>query len=602
MIQEIGSMVHQLRKKLMVTQEDLGRGLLSVSELSRIEGGEKAGDSFLMTALFQRLGKSMDQFEMTVSNDEYKLILLRAFIQESMESGDYDRTEELLDEYEDSKESDKPLHQQYLQMVRTVLAYLKGADKKECLEQLQVAMERTFTDEGRIDWTSYCFCIQEIQLLLLIAYTKMEVGKTREALEMLKKLRDCIDERYTSEVSKVQVYPKCCYLLAKAYLEEGKKEDAYEVAGKGIRNLVKTRFLTFMEDLLVLQQECKFEEERKEQIKAIRFAYELAEYKVSEAFPVRLLFSGICEEVTLNNELLREMREAQGMTQDEVSADICSRETYSRIEKGRKPSRKNLQKLLERLGIEREQYSGYVVTDDWDTYELVRDYKRNCFEENQEDALDILAEIEERIDMSLVENMQFVETAKLRYKIKKKVISNEEAIELLKELLTYTMPEYDGSLVRIPTREEFVIVNRMALCMRQIEKKVDALNLYRKIVKKYQASEVRPEHHVFVTPLLYLNYFASLYDCGKDSEAEEIAIKGIRFILRYQRGDMLGFFVANLACVYQNRKSQAEDLLDIKCLISSYELLKLYELQKQSKAVCKRINEYYACEFLESGP
>lgn len=602
MIQKIGSMVHQLRKKLMVKQEDLCRGLLSDSELSRVERGEKEGDSFLMTALFQRLGKSMDQFEMTVSNDEYKLILLRAFIQESMESGDYDRTEELIEVYEESRESEKLLHQQYIQLVRTVCAYLKGANKAECLEQLQESMELTFVDEGRSDWSNYYFCIQEIQLLLLIAHIRMEVGKTGEARELLENLRICIDARYTSEVSKVQVYPKCCYLLAKAYLEEGRKEEAYEAAEKGIRNLVKTRFLTFMEELLALQQECKFDEEREEQLKAIRFAYELAEYEAPKEFVVRLLFNGISEEVTLNSELLREMRKAQGMTQEQVSADICSRETYARIENGRTPNKSKLKDLLQRLGIERERYNSYVVTDDWDTYEMVRNYKRNSFEENQDDALEILYDIETRLDMSVIENRQFIETAKLRYKIKKKDISNEEAIAQLKELLTYTMPEYDEKLVRIPTREEFIILNRIALCMRQIGKKEEALDLYREIVKKYQVSEVRTEHHVFVTPLLHLNYFASLFDCGRNLEAEEVAIKGIKFILKYQRGDMLGFFMANLACVYQNRKAQAEDLHDLKILISSRDLLKLYELHKQSKAVCRRIDECYTCGFPKLGP
>lgn len=593
MIQEIGSMVSQLRKKLAVSQEKLGRGLISDSELSRIEHGEKEGDSFLMTALFQRLGKSMDQFEMTVSNDEYQLILLRAFIQESMESGDYDRTVELLEEYEDSMEKDKKLHIQYVGLIRTMLRYLKGEDKKECLECLKEAMALTFSDEGRSDWSCYCFCIQEVHLLLLIAYLELETGETRKALEMLRKLHDCIDVAYTSEVSKVQVYPKCCYLLSKAYLEAGEKDEAYEIAEKGIQNLIKTRYLTFMEDLLGIQQKCRFDKEREAQIQAIRFAYELAEYKMSDAFVVRLLFSGICEEVTLNNELLLEMRAAQGMTQEQASDGICARETYARIENGSTASRRNLQEILRRLKVERERYFGYVITEDWDAYELVWNYKRNCFEENQEDALEILEEIETRIDMSRPENKQFVETARLRDRIKRKQITNEEAMKQLRELLGYTMPEYDNKLFRIPSREEFLILNRIALCLKWSGKEEESIALYEDILKKYQASKVKLEHHTHVMMLLYLNYFSTLYICEKVNKAEEVGETGTRLMLKYQRGDFLAVFIANLACVYEESEAQAKREIALKCLKSSYNLLELYEIANKARAVKMHIENNY---------
>lgn len=593
MIQEIGSMVSQLRKKLAVSQEKLGRGLISDSELSRIEHGEKEGDSFLMTALFQRLGKSMDQFEMTVSNDEYQLILLRAFIQESMESGDYDRTVELLEEYEDSMEKDKKLHIQYVGLIRTMLRYLKGEDKKECLECLKEAMALTFSDEGRSDWSCYCFCIQEVHLLLLIAYLELETGETRKALEMLRKLHDCIDVAYTSEVSKVQVYPKCCYLLSKAYLEAGEKDEAYEIAEKGIQNLIKTRYLTFMEDLLGIQQKCRFDKEREAQIQAIRFAYELAEYKMSDAFVVRLLFSGICEEVTLNNELLLEMRAAQGMTQEQASDGICARETYARIENGSTASRRNLQEILRRLKVERERYFGYVITEDWDAYELVWNYKRNCFEENQEDALEILEEIETRIDMSRPENKQFVETARLRDRIRKREIGWDEAIEKLTELLRYTMPEYKGKLFRIPSREEFIILNRIALSLKLAGRKDEAIALYEEILQKYQASKVRPEHHTHVMMLLYLNYFAALYSKGDIAEAKKIAYIGIKLMLKYGRGDFLALFIANIACAYEESQTQAELMLAFPCLASSYHVLKFFELEKQCENVRKHIEKKY---------
>lgn len=594
MIQEIGSMIYQLRKKLYVTQESLCRGLLSETELSRIENGEKECDSFLMTALFQRLGKSMDQFEMTVPNDEYKLILLRAFIQESMESGDYDRTEELLDEYKDSMGKNKRLHAQYVGLISSILDYLKGVDAKKCLKRLREAMLLTFEDEGRIDWTGYCFCIQEVQLLLVIAYLKLELGENREGMLLLHKVHDCIAATYTSNTAKVQVYPKCCYLLARAYLAENEHEMALEVSKNGVECLIKKGSMIFLEELLEIQQKCEPEMETEKQLEALRFAHEMVgDTKTGETI-VRVLFSGVTQDITLSGELLREIRVAQGRTQEEICDGICSRETLSRIEKGRSPSRKNLKRLLERLGTTRQKYYNYICTDDWDTFELVREYKKNCFEENQEDALEIIDIIENNLDMSVPANKQFVEFARLRYKIRKRQIKWDEAINKLTAILHYTMPEYEGELIRIPYREEFLILNRIALCLKLSDRKEEAIKLYEEILKKYQTSEVRPEHHIYVMTLMYTSYSELLEVCGYNIKAEEYAKKGLKLTLKYQRGDRLGVFLANLACVYEKSQTQADKSMILPCLQAGYQILRLFKLENKSRAVLKYIEEYYA--------
>lgn len=594
MIEEMGIMIQQLRKKVFASQENLSRGLLSAAEFSRIENGEKEADSFLMSALFQRLGKSMDQFEMAVSEEEYTLVLLRAFIQESMECGDYDRTEELLDEYEDSKGSERLLHRQYAQMVRAVLQYLTDRKAEVCLEKLWVAMELTFEEEGRIDWTGYRFCIQEIQILLLIGYFEMELMQYRDAGLLLEKLYHCIDMTYTEGESKIQVYSKCCYLLAKAHLHMGKREKAMQVAESGLENLINRGSLTFMEDLLELQQACEWTPEREERLQGIRFAYQLADYSSPKEVVVRLLFAGICSDVLLSNELLREVRVAQGKTQEELCEGICARETLAKIELGRTPSRCKLQELIRKLGIDREKYCSYVITDDWDVFELVRDYKRNCFEANQDDALELLAEVEGKLDLSVPANRQFVEMAHLRHQIRKREISWDESIKQLTNILHYTMPEYQGKLYRIPYREEFIILNRMGLSLKLAGRKEEAMELYEDILQKFQLSKVKPEHHTHTMSLLYLNYFALLETYDYLERASELGKTGLELMLKYQRGDMVGMFLANLACVYEKSSTQAEKSLALPCLESSCMLLDLFRLEKKSKAVRKYLDEYYA--------
>lgn len=596
MIKKIGNMVYQLRKKVFVTQENLSRGLLCVAELSRIENGEREGDSFLMSALFQRLGKSMDPFEMTISSEEYNLVILRALIQENMESGDYGQARELLEEYEESAGSESLLHIQYIQMVRTILQYLLVRDAADCLAKLRDTIAMTFKDEIRVDWTGYCFCIQEIQLLLLIAYFEMELGETREAILLLEKLHHCIDMTYTAEVSRVRVYPKCCYLLAKGYLVLGEKDKAIESMDKGIRCLQKNCSMMFIEDLLELKRSCEKSEEIEKQLKAFQFAYDLVNYVPTKEFIVRLAFGGVCQEVILNNELLRQMRVAKGKSQDQLSDGICTRETLARIENGRKPNRKYLQELLKKVGVDREKYYSYVVTDDWDVFELIRDYKKNCFMENHEDALEVLEKVVDQLDMSELINKQFVETAKLRHKIRKREIAWDDAMKQLTKALRYTMPEYNGKLCRTPSREEFLILNRMALCLKWSGKYEEAIALYEEILQQYQSSQVKPEHHMHAVMLLYLNYFDLLERCDYLEKAETLGRTGLNLLLKYQRGDAAGLFLANLACVFEKSEDQAKKALVLPCLNASYDLLVLFGHTKKSEAVKQYMNQYCTTE------
>ena len=586
MIQKIGSMVYQLRKKLYVSQERLGRGLLSGPELSRIENGDKEGDSFLMSALFQRLGKSMAQFEMTVTNDEYKLVLLRAFIQESMESGEYNRTEELLDEYEASVESEKKLHRQYIGLMRALLRYVQTKEAVVCLKELQEAIALTFEDNGSVDWTGYCFYVQEIQLFLLIAYMQMETGATREAVLMLEKLHDCIDANYTFEM-KVGVYSKCCYLMAKGYLDMQEHQKALEICGKGIECLIQNGSMLFIEELIDIQQRCGSSADNQGVLEGIRLAQSLANFSTTEEFAVRLLFCGYGKEIALSNEIIREMRIVQGRSQEEVSDGICSRESLTRIEKGRTVSRKKLQEILKKLGIEREKFYSYVITDDWDTYEMIAEYKKKCFE-SQGEVFSIIKEIEQRIDLSIPANRQFVEFAYLRDRIKKEEVTYGEAVEKLINILHYTMPEYDGNLLRIPYREEFLILNRIALCLKWDGKFEEAINMYEELLGKYQSSKVDLQHHVTEMKLLYMNYFGLLERCGYLEKAEEYAKKALAFVLKSRQGGVLGVCLANLACVYEKQSTQAKkENLIFECLNASHDLFAFYRCKKR-QAIVKR--------------
>ena len=73
----LGRMIWHIREEVERSQNDIARGLLSTAELCKIEYGEKEADYFLLEAIFQRLGKSIDKIEWIVTQEEYRLLYLR---------------------------------------------------------------------------------------------------------------------------------------------------------------------------------------------------------------------------------------------------------------------------------------------------------------------------------------------------------------------------------------------------------------------------------------------------------------------------------------------------------------------------------------------
>ncbi|MCI9137001.1 MAG: helix-turn-helix transcriptional regulator [Lachnospiraceae bacterium] len=57
---EIGKMIYSLRLEKNMSQEDLCRGICSVTTLYRLETGERRPDILVFQALCQRLGKTAD--------------------------------------------------------------------------------------------------------------------------------------------------------------------------------------------------------------------------------------------------------------------------------------------------------------------------------------------------------------------------------------------------------------------------------------------------------------------------------------------------------------------------------------------------------------
>lgn len=546
------------------TQKNIAEGIISISELSRVERGEREIDYFTLQALFERLGKSIDKFEIAMSVNEYDAISYRVQIEQSIEKWDAGKLSEQLADYYTYNDEKRPIHRQYAAMLQAILSYMKDKDYVSCMHGMERAIACTL--EG--PWIQLVrrgqrFCNQEIRIILMYVYCLWKQGNTDGLTGQLEELCRHILLYNTDMEEQVKIYPHCTWLLGQLYLSQDKVAEAYAACQKGMDSLRENGSLNPLRQMLELMGACLEKMGKQTELELCRkyhktflFLYEAAEAELEPDMMVALMKSSFQGEFVITNELLKDLRKANGISQETLCADICSQETLSRIEQGkRSPNKKKLYQMLKRLGMERENYYGFVRTDEYSLYEKVRQYNRSSPRNNYEEAGLLLDEIEGGLDMTIPLNRQFIGMGRINLQTGKGELSKEQANRKLWELLSLTMPPTDaGRLVyRQPFRTEYILWNCIGINLRMDNRITEALHIYKELTECYKRSRVLMQHHAVSILTLYLNYAGFLEENNELDKAEAIAREGLLQMIKCCRGDSAGYVLANLSLVYGKR-------------------------------------------------
>lgn len=114
MIKKLGNILSDLRQETGVAQKEISQGIMSISELCRVELGEQELDYILLESLFERLGKSLDKFELVISEEEFQALLLREKIEDMLRQKNWKEAAELLEQYKRIVDLKRPLQKQYV--------------------------------------------------------------------------------------------------------------------------------------------------------------------------------------------------------------------------------------------------------------------------------------------------------------------------------------------------------------------------------------------------------------------------------------------------------------------------------------------------------
>lgn len=599
----LGKIIYRDRLKKNISQEELVKGICKQSILSKIESGKKMPDKLLADALLQRLGRCSDTLEAIMSWKEYFLYDIRETLQRNIWRKNYKENSELLEKYKNEKGEISPLHQQFLKKYKAVNEYQKDKDAVKCQNELEKALEITFSEWKQGEFLKYYLCSQELHLLILLGYFLLQKEETR-AVHLLQRTAEYIETRYYEE-EKVKLFPQCMWLLAKYWKQQQQWQKVKEYSSKGLECLTKNGCLPLLTELLELTIESeentgKSSPDRRRQLDSLTGILRRYGNWVLEMDDIsRLHFFYYEDDISLDSEILRDIRKNQGISQGALQS--CSQATFSRIErKEQHPAPNHFREIAQELGVNKSYYISRVQSEDYDLYELAHWRNQAGFRLDWEKEALLLDQLEAALDMDIPINRQYIETCWIEQKKLRKELNPTEGFYQLEKILRYTMSDYQEGKLRIPSRHEFVILNMMAGFLRNSGQMEASLKLRENLLQVFQKSSVREDYHTNSMLLLYRSYGEMLEDADQLKLAEEMDIRGIQLGLRCGQMDMVGEILANLACVYKKYGSPEDLLLSKEYFWQAYWLCLLMEMPKPAQVIEKYYKSMYGEEISDA--
>lgn len=235
----IGKEIRELREQKRITLSQLGRGFCSAKEVSRLERGEKEADLELLEALLQRLGESLENYDVYVGDEEFFKYHTRQQIEKLMNQEAYDELKKEIEKLKENVSCTGKIMEQFYYLVEAELFYQeKKWEEVHC--SLKKAMELTdLRLEGEV-----CYTTTELRILMRWVH----VSKGMEKEELCEKICTYIERGNLSEAETIKIYPQFLLEISKGIAQEN-KEEAIRCCKRGITYLQKNMSLRYLAEL-----------------------------------------------------------------------------------------------------------------------------------------------------------------------------------------------------------------------------------------------------------------------------------------------------------------------------------------------------------------
>ena len=586
----IGDIIKYQINKKGISPEKLTEGLCTPTSLKRLINGDTRQSFFLVERILQRLGISVNKVTLLHNEGDDTLLIMREMICKLLVEKAYAKAEYILSEYETVADLSCPLHLQYILETRGVILSEGYGKHEEALELYHKAFKAVL-DRFEVDKLSdFLLGEEEMILLMLMLKEEMKVKNTNISV-YARQLLDYVEKQYEDEEVRTNIYTKLAWLMGESAIKNNNYKEALELTLGGIEALTDNGLLLhlpqFLDRLLFLTKDRAEDvySSWKKKSDALKELY--VEYNEPwETEDIRLWESYRQNNIYLISELLRDERDLSGYSQEELAEAIgIDVKTISRIENGKStPKKATFASIKEHFDLEGYSLQTRLAVDNPSLLEMERDISRLTSKHQYKEAEILFKSLKKQLSKENKVNRQYVAFMEALFDnmLKRKPV--EEVIADLENAFLITRNDkHLKNLGKFVTTDlEAKIINMMALCYEILGDRNESIKLLEKLKEGYERSKVTDRNHRIPIGLLYTNLCTYYEEMNRFDDAISLADKAIKYYIKCNRGDKLGFLVEEKT--YTNYRMTGDNTTNKEKYRQSYRLMELMKSGENEKA------------------
>lgn len=595
---DIGRLLYGIRTKYQISVNDICRGICGVSTYCMYENDEMIPDILSVNIFLDRMGFGILGLTAYISEKEVVYFKWKESTRACIRNENYKKLVMLLEHMPTGNVSlNKKIREQYAWFIKGIVAEKDTADLKKATECYEKALECTcgfLIKSQKIEGT---FSVREIHIyaIYLNLLCKVNPKEKEEVISRFYQLMQYVNVHYVEEQQKVKIYPLLVCLWGNLVIEGKDTEGSFEIFEKTLELLRKQKSLYCLLEIMRLHILVGLKEKRdmskeQEDIKILQSFFEEFGYRAQSQIYVPQANEIMLEHV---GQYLSTERKKVNYTQEKISDGICSVESYSRIENGRKPTRNNYKALTEKIGTENRYYIELVNTGNIDALLLRREISYELFMEKNERLPELLEELKTVLgEKEVAKNRQYLEFVQVSIEENTGRKTWNQCCDMFRNILSYTMNEKEiGKKRHVYTMLEINLIDHISVCMAKDGKSEEAMHLIKAFLDDMDYMKTEKYYETF---LAKLNYARWKSDRENFDEAECIYREGIEQRIRRNKTELLDEYIGEYA-YNKYLKNNINEKQDVKrYLLYALVLSRMYGTQRVYKTILqflKKINE-----------
>lgn len=494
--QDFAKLLKNIRTEEKVSLDQLAMGLMSASQLVKIENGERPINKNIRDRLLERLGVAKELYENLLDLCDFEEWDYKKKILSAIQNKKIEDAYRLLKEYKAHlRENDRINHQFILAMWGEVLKQ-EGASKEKIAECYRKAVILTIPDAEKVWSEKRPLSVLEMNLLL---ETQTENLKICE--KAIDKLRDAGRTYYLVELLEIEIQILET-MPEDAVTEHLEKNGTDRINAKELMSMIKNLYAEY--EVPAYMQDCTY------------------------FYQQKWIFS--------MKDVLRTRREMFGLTQEQLCEGICSVKSLRRAEKGQTDmQRETLKKLLNRLGLSGQMQWSRLITSDREVIRMAEELADYINDRKFSVASKQLESLKSRIDLDIPQNKQYFLEKQALLEFEQGKVTREEFVKMEKEALECTL-----CAENLYRKENVYLTEREIICISNSWKgmegkqKRESINLILRLYDYYALNNGLSQA-ISVYEIVTEAAVNELGNNGEHVRAEEIDRKSIKASLSCRR-------------------------------------------------------------------